>query len=157
MTAVVSHPHRAVWNEPESPYIGVDRQNSRLVGGGSDLLLVVCLASREAQYFSIPASRQPDGLAERFARLAAQWRSETAMLSSVTEMAMHPAYQAIIGLGPEVVPLLIRDLAGQPSHWFWALKAITGIDPVAPADRGNVKKMIDAWLEWGTEQGYLPQ
>ena len=58
-------------------------------------------------------------------------------------------------MGPDVVPLLIRDLAERPTHWFWALKAITGIDPVAPADRGNVRKMTKAWLNWGKEQGHL--
>lgn len=45
------------------------------------------------------------------------------------EMAMHPAYQRIIGLGPEVAPLLLRELERQPDHWFWALKALTGADP----------------------------
>ena len=146
MTAVVSHRHRAAWNEPALRHIGVDPQSRALVGLSDDLQVVVCVYSGwsrtarwQADDFYVPASRQPEALDQRFTRLAAQWRSETALFSSVTEMAMHPAYQAIIGLGPEVVPLLIRDLAGQPSHWFWALKAITGIDPVAPADRGNVK------------------
>lgn len=155
MTPVRTHPDRGAWRDPESAYIGVDPQSGRLVGGGTDLLLVVYLASKEVQGFLIPASRQPDELRRKFARLAAQWRSETAMLSSVTEMAVHPAYQAIIGMGPNVVPLLIRDLAEQPTHWFWALKAITGIDPVAPADRGNARKMTQAWLNWGKERGHL--
>jgi hypothetical protein len=38
-------------------------------------------------------------------------------------------------------------------HWFWALKAIAGVDPVAPEDRGRVEAMREAWLRWGREQG----
>jgi hypothetical protein len=67
-------------------------------------------------------------------------------------MAMHPAYQQIIGLGNEAVPLLLRELKKEPDHWFWALKAITGVDPVEPTQRGRVKEMAGAWLRWGKEQ-----
>lgn len=33
-----------------------------------------------------------------FLQLAEQWRRETGMMSLVTKMSMHPAYQRIIGL-----------------------------------------------------------
>ncbi len=68
---------------------------------------------------------------------------------------MHPAYQRIIGLGPAVIPLILADLARQPDHWFWALRALTGEDPVPAEARGRVKAMADAWLQWGRENGYL--
>lgn len=87
-----------------------------------------------------------------FKRLSASWRREVAHCSCVSEMAMHPAYQRIIGLGPAVVPLLLRELERRPDHWFWALKAITGADPVPPEDRGRVGKMTAAWLKWAKEQ-----
>ncbi len=86
---------------------------------------------------------------EKFARLAEQWRAETGMLSSLNEMAMHPAYQQIIGMGETAVPLLLRELARTPDHWFWALRAITGADPVPAADRGKLPRMAEAWLKWG--------
>jgi hypothetical protein len=85
---------------------------------------------------------------ERFEMLARQWHDETALLSSTTKRIMHPAYQAIIGLGPEVVPILIEELKERPNYWFWALKAITGEDPVNPRDRGNLDKMSRAWIDW---------
>ena len=69
-------------------------------------------------------------------------------------MAAHPAYQEIISLGPDVVPLLLRELAREPDHWFTALKAITGTNPVDPADRGCIDKMAGAWLTWAKEAGY---
>jgi hypothetical protein len=102
-----------------------------------------------------PASTQPaESIEERFERLAAIWREETSHLSSSTQMAAHPAYQEIIALGPEVVPLLLRDLAREPDHWFTALKTLTGANPVDPADRGRIDKMAEAWLKWGQASGY---
>ena len=91
---------------------------------------------------------------QRFQALVRQWKEATLLLSSITDMAMHPAYQQIIGMGPSVLPLLFAELRREPDHWFWALKAITGQDPVPPADRGNVRRMADAWLKWAASQGY---
>jgi hypothetical protein len=90
----------------------------------------------------------------RFSCLAAKWREETAFCSSLIEMATHPAYQQIIGMGRAAVPCILRELAREPDHWFWALKAITGEDPVPEKWRGDLKKMTEAWLEWGARSGY---
>jgi hypothetical protein len=70
-------------------------------------------------------------------------------------MAMHPAYQQIIGLDSPALPLILLELRRELDHWFWALKAITGQDPVPPESRGRVQKMTDAWLDWGREHGYV--
>lgn len=91
---------------------------------------------------------------KNFKSLVTQWRSETAHLSSATKASMHPAYQRIIGMGPAVIPLLLRELEQDPDHWFWALSAITGEDPIKPEHRGRVKQMAQAWLNWGKENGY---
>ena|SRR5579862_5310449 len=91
----------------------------------------------------------------RFAALAARWFKETAALSSVSQIAMHPAYQEIIGMGPDAVPLILHELQQKPGHWFWALRAITGEDPVLPEQRGKIREMTAAWLQWGKERGYL--
>ncbi len=92
--------------------------------------------------------------AERFAQLAARWKIQRGPISSLSEMVMHPAYQQVIGMGQSAIPLLLRELAQRPDHWFWALKAITGIDPVPPEHRGDLALMSDDWLRWGREQGY---
>src|ERR1044072_6056935 len=44
-------------------------------------------------------------LAAQFKGLAERWRCETAQVSDVHEIVLHPSYLRIIGLGPEVVPL----------------------------------------------------
>jgi len=68
-------------------------------------------------------------------------------------MTRHPAYQQIIALGPPVIPLILRELRERPDHWFWALNAITGEDPVGPED--DFDQAVEAWLRWGRERGYL--
>ncbi|HET6880615.1 MAG TPA: hypothetical protein VFI31_10695 [Pirellulales bacterium] len=95
-----------------------------------------------------------DGVRRRFHQLAGEWKQATLLTSSGTEMLLHPAYQQIIGMGPEAVPLLVAELRRDPDHWFWALKAITGEDPVAEGDRGNLARMTDAWLKWAEQRGY---
>jgi hypothetical protein len=100
-----------------------------------------------------PAAAPDTAVHARFADLARRWREETALRSSSTAQAAHPAYQQIIGIGPAALPLLLRELEDRGGHWFWALKAIAGVDPVAPEDRGRVKAMRQAWLRWGREQG----
>lgn len=89
-----------------------------------------------------------------FLELAEQWRRETGMMSLVTKMSMHPAYQRIIGMGQAVVPLILRELEQEPDHWFWALQAITGANPVKSQQRGRLKQMAEVWIQWGRENGY---
>jgi hypothetical protein len=64
-------------------------------------------------------------LEQEFNRLVETWLSETRRTSSTTEMAMHPAYQQIIGMGP------------------------------IPAEkRGETKEMVRIWKEWLQVNGY---
>jgi hypothetical protein len=91
---------------------------------------------------------------EKFKRLAAVWQAETAFVSSTSDLVAHPAFQEIVAMGPAIIPLLLRELENRTGHWHRALRRITGADPVAPADRGNIDKAAEAWLRWGKEQGY---
>jgi len=91
---------------------------------------------------------------KRFRRLAREWRNEIELSSSMTEIVMHPKYQSIIGLGPDVVPILLQELRDNPDYWFWALRAITEEDPIRPEDYGDLQKMANAWLEWVSNKGY---
>jgi hypothetical protein len=90
----------------------------------------------------------------RFLVLRTKWERETAHLSSALQMAMHPAYQQIIGMGSTAIPYLLAELSIRPDHWFWALAAITGDDPIRPENRGRIKKMAEDWLAWGRRKGY---
>src|SRR5947208_1695231 len=101
-----------------------------------------------------PATDRTGSMEERFQRLAAVWRAETAYVSSSSDLVAHPAFQEIVGMGPAVIPLLLRELEKRTGPWHRALRRITGTDPVPPADRGDIGKMAEAWLRWGKEQGY---
>lgn len=104
-------------------------------------------------YYALPASSRRDPRRERFRSLAQQWRKETQWLSSTNEISMNPAYQAIIGMGAEALPMILEELRQNSGHWYWALKAISNEDPVVPRDRGSVKRMRVAWLHWGMAKG----
>ena len=94
-------------------------------------------------------------LQEDFRRLVTAWQEETRYLSSTTQIAMHPAYQRIIGMGPAALPLIFQEMQRSPGHWFWALKAITGEDPIMPEHAGNLSEMTNDWMRWARQHNYL--
>jgi hypothetical protein len=51
--------------------------------------------------------------------------------------------------------LLLRDLEREPAHWFEALQAITGEDPVRREQWGNIPAMRAAWLAWARQKGLI--
>ena len=91
---------------------------------------------------------------DKFRRLADRWNTETMNLSSFDQMVDHPAYKAIISMGPAVVPYLLSDLKNEPQHWFYALRKITGANPIPRQSAGKLDEMTAAWLKWGQKQGY---
>ena len=68
---------------------------------------------------------------------------------------MHSAYQQIIGIGGDAIPMLLREMERNYGRWFWALKSISREEPMTPEQRGKTKQMIEAWLNWGRKNGYI--
>jgi len=91
---------------------------------------------------------------KKFVSLMEEWRATRNPTNSGIEMFINPAYQKIIGMGHEVVPLILKEVESNIDDWFWALKSITGADPVPPAHRGRLKLMAKDWLIWARKQGY---
>lgn len=86
------------------------------------------------------------------------WHKERGATSSITEMAMCPSYQNIIGMGRRAIPLILHQLlieGDEPDMWFWALCAITSADPVTNDMRGDFSQMAEAWLNWGRAKQYV--
>lgn len=83
-----------------------------------------------------------------FEMYAQLWRDDSTYASSIGDMIQHPAYQAIISLGDEAVPLLLRELERRPDHWFAVLTAITHENPIRPEEEGDIGLMSRAWLRW---------
>jgi hypothetical protein len=95
-----------------------------------------------------------ESIARIFRDLANEWKAAETPSSSVKELAMHQAYQKIIGLGPAAVPFIIAELKRAPDHWFWALEAITGADPVTLKAAGDLDAMAAAWIDWARANGF---
>ncbi len=92
---------------------------------------------------------------QQFMALASRWRDETEMLSSPTQQASHPDYLRIIALGRLVLPFILRELRDRGGQWYYALEALTGVNPIPPGAEGYIPKMKTAWLEWGESQGLI--
>lgn len=94
-----------------------------------------------------------DRLVSAFQALAAVWHREISGASSVSMIVRHPAYEAIISFGPDVIPLILRQLRQEPDHWFVALCRLTGQNPAKYEETMLGAAM--AWIEWGQEHGYI--
>ena len=104
---------------------------------------------------SIVQPQSPADIRDRFQRLAQEWKEKSRFLSNTAQMALLRPYQAIIGMGMPVIPLILEELRREPDQWFWALEAITEENPVRSEDAGNVPKMAKAWIDWGCQRGLV--
>ena len=137
----------AEWREPRQSWS--DAHSSELL---AKRVLAEALRAAGRTLEEAPTA---DLLEQQFKRQADKWESETAFLSSTPMRVLHDRYQSIMAMGPEVVPILLRDLQKTQRHWFWALRHLTNADPVPERDKGNVDKMIAAWIEWGRREGKI--
>ncbi len=134
------------------PYLGTRVGSDDIVGTGPDSTL---MADRALEAQAHSAETYSGFLQIEFAHLAAWWRADNENISSATQLAEHPAYRRIIGLGLDAVPLILRELERRPDHWFTALTEITGQNPVPAGDRGRTARMAQAWLTWGRRVGVI--
>lgn len=100
----------------------------------------------------------------KFLRLSGQYAHETRFMSMV--VVHNPSYIALLSMGQEIVPWLLEDLQSAsdtiPHYDFdaWAhmrlLRQLTQSGPIVPENlRGKFKPLIDLWVSWGIDQGYL--
>jgi hypothetical protein len=136
-----------------SSFFDVFEEAGTAVGEESDSIRKQCLVS--FMHSIIPFSSANIIPEVKFLNLKTEWEEDTGMLSSDSEIALHPAYQQIIGMGQGAIPLILNEMKKKRGQWFWALKSITGEDPVPLEIRGNIKKMTGVWIKWGEEKGYL--
>lgn len=106
----------------------------------------------EREIVSLVSDARPIPLAEEFSKLVKQWTEETAFLSSLSKIYMHPAYQRIIAMGTEGLPFVLRELQKGDGNWFYALKYMAGEDISEGMDYDDARS---AWLEWGYAKNYI--
>ena len=87
-------------------------------------------------------------------RLVAEWKVGRGHSSKLKDLAMHSAYQQIIRMGERAIPLLIEEMKERPDQWDWALRTITGTDPVPREWWGKLKDIAAAWVAWGRDRGF---
>ena len=92
---------------------------------------------------------------EQFKALAKKWKRETEILGNLSKIVMHPDYQRIMAMGPDVLPFILRDLSQKPGHWFWALHNLVPIDQDPAEGTTTIEDARQAWLEWGRKNHYL--
>jgi hypothetical protein len=101
-----------------------------------------------------------NGIAAEFANDEAKFNSLVAECrrlrddGSSTDTVFNDAYGQIVGMGPAAIPFLLRELRKQSGHWITALTWIAGVELVTPDIRGDQRKMREAWLNWGSRNGY---
>lgn len=100
-------------------------------------------------------SPRADRVESLFKDLTEKWKDETINLSDVGQIILNDSYQRIVGLGPTVLPYIFGALSIELDWWFPALRAITGVDPIADEDVGDMEAMRQAWLRWAELNGYL--
>jgi len=103
------------------------------------------------------ATHVANPIQERFRELRDDWKSKTRHLSNTAQISLVFSFQQIIGMGPAVLPLILAELEREPDHWFWALEAISGENPVAAGDAGDIEASARAWVAWGKRKGHLEE
>lgn len=93
------------------------------------------------------AVKDPE-LEQIFSGLAATWQEETGGLSSTTRRYSHWAYQAILRLGRDAIPLILTEINERPDWWFEALYALAKpkVNPVRPGM--TFEEAVNAWNMW---------
>lgn len=99
---------------------------------------------------SLRASLEDEITNATFHALAEQWKRETGHFSIFSQKAMHPLYQGIIKLGERALPVLIKELDKSPRNWFWALRKISGCNPVK--EGASVEEAVEAWKRWWNDR-----
>ncbi len=94
-----------------------------------------------------------DSIESVFESLKNSWVRSTRFKNSLSEINDDKSLLSIIDLGPIVVPMILKDLRDSPKHWFYALRVLTGSNPIKKNEAGNLVKMQTAWLSWAAKKG----
>ena len=143
------------WSENFNPEKGILYIQNKVNIGESSVAFHLANAILKAwSEDSYSISTEEGNLEKYFSSLVSKWKTDMIFQSSISTMVEHTAYQGIINLGDDVVPLLLKELKVRPDHWFVALKRITGEDPIKANQRGDFDQMVQSWLKWGEDHGF---
>ncbi|NAY91713.1 hypothetical protein GTQ34_07280 [Muricauda sp. JGD-17] len=92
---------------------------------------------------------------KKFLKLKDQWLEETMFASNSSDIFSNSAYEQIISMGELAIPWIIRDLKRSNNHWFYALRNITGENPIPQEHAGAIDQMKEDWVDWAEINDYL--
>jgi hypothetical protein len=116
---------------------------------------IIIEESRTQAFEIFTSAITTETLKQKFDRLANTWEKEIAFTSSVGTIQTNQSYLGIIAMGKDALPFIFSKMQRDPNHWFVALTAITGVNPVVEDERGNVQAMTNSWLQWALKHGYV--
>ena len=91
---------------------------------------------------------------DRFEKMATEWKRETVLLSSPSQICAHPIFSRLVAFGERAAPWVLERIAEDASPWFLLLKQIVVSPPDLKQAEGDIKKVRKIWLKWGKERGY---
>lgn len=81
------------------------------------------------------------------------WEMDTKFYSSATDILSHWSVTSLIGMGQEIIPLVLVAMKDN-FHLAYVMHKITGAWPVKNEHAGNGPKIIESWYRWAKKQGY---
>ena len=87
-------------------------------------------------------------LQTQFDELVAEWAKGTVYFSLKHQAVAHPAYRALLDLGPTIIPMIVEKLRASPGRLFYLLNDLTGENPVPPESAGKVAEIAACWVRW---------
>ncbi len=104
--------------------------------------------------FARAGAERPTELHHIFAGLVKKWKDETSDYSVNARRYEHSSYRAILDLGTEVVPEILKELRRDPDRWFHALEKLTHVNPASRAE--TFYEAVDIWIAWGVSEDFMP-
>jgi hypothetical protein len=89
----------------------------------------------------------------KFWDLVRQWEYDTKYISSADRILSHSSVAALIQMGPEAIPLILKAMK-ENYHLTYVLHKLTGDWPVRDEYAGNGPKIIESWRKWAKKHGY---
>ena len=83
---------------------------------------------------------------------------ECGYLSNLSKWKDNKYYQLAKNLGPDTIPVCLKQMRCNPS-WIHIMLlgewAGSERPTVAPENYGKFRKIVETWLSWGLEKGYI--
>lgn len=91
----------------------------------------------------------------KFETLKNKWEENTKNSSFLSDIFEDSNYKSIKELGNNAIPYIFNEIEANPRIWMFALYDITGENPIASENIGQIDKMQGDWRNWGKNKNYI--